>query len=309
MMLLLAGPGGGRGHRDGVDGGGAAGVRDHGIELQQRVHDTLGRDRQRHDGVLADVAARACSASTSIGISTASTKSRALLQLGLLGGQDRGVLGVPRWADVTAGEATAGSGGERRAMARRRILDAAVRRIAREGIDGVRIARVANDAGVSAALVHYHFASRDALLVEALEHSYELAGDVRIGEEDASPVPAAVRLAAMIDACLPAPGAQHDDFLLWIELWLRAARQPELQPVAARLYARLHEWFAEVVEAGIAAGELTCADPAEAVDRLLALIDGYGVRVLMGDPSMPTQRARAAIWRGVAHELGVDAGV
>ena len=45
---------------------------------------------------------------------------------------------------------------------RRRILGAAVRRIAMEGIDGVRIARIANDAGVSAALVHYHFASRDA---------------------------------------------------------------------------------------------------------------------------------------------------
>ena len=60
--------------------------------------------------------------------------------------------------------------------ARERILDAAVRLIAREGIDDVRIARIATDAGVSAALVHYHFASRDALLAEALEHSYELRG-------------------------------------------------------------------------------------------------------------------------------------
>ena len=33
------------------------------------------------------------------------------------------------------------------------------------------------EAGVSASLLHYHFASRDALLAEALEHSYELAGD------------------------------------------------------------------------------------------------------------------------------------
>ena len=63
--------------------------------------------------------------------------------------------------------------------ARERILDAAVRRIAREGIDDVRIARIAMDAGVSAAAVHYHFASRDALLAEALEHSYERAGDQR----------------------------------------------------------------------------------------------------------------------------------
>ena len=64
-----------------------------------------------------------------------------------------------------------------RASARARILDAAVKLIAREGINDVRIARIAMEAGVSPSLLHYHFASRDALLAEALEHSYELAGD------------------------------------------------------------------------------------------------------------------------------------
>ena len=51
--------------------------------------------------------------------------------------------------------------------ARERILAAAVRQIAEEGIDGVRIARIAMAAGVSTSLVHYHFDSRDALLAEA----------------------------------------------------------------------------------------------------------------------------------------------
>src|SRR5437588_8299634 len=64
--------------------------------------------------------------------------------------------------------------------ARDRILAAAVRRIASEGIDDVRIARIAMDAGVSTALVHYHFDTREALLAEALEYSYAQAGDVRI---------------------------------------------------------------------------------------------------------------------------------
>ena len=57
--------------------------------------------------------------------------------------------------------------------ARERILDAAVLRIASDGIDAVRIARIAMDARVSTALVHYHFATREALLAEALEHSFE----------------------------------------------------------------------------------------------------------------------------------------
>src|SRR5215813_13457891 len=108
-------------------------------------------------------------------------------------------------ADVT-------DAGDERAGARRRILDAAVARIAREGIDEVRIARIAMDAGVSPALVHYHFESREALLVEALEHSYEIAGDTRTSDPDES-APAAERLRANIDSCLPIPGAQRDDWL------------------------------------------------------------------------------------------------
>ena len=64
--------------------------------------------------------------------------------------------------------------------ARDRILAAAAGQIAREGIDGVRIARIAMEAGVSTALVHYHFDTRDALLAEALDYSYAHAGDARI---------------------------------------------------------------------------------------------------------------------------------
>jgi AcrR family transcriptional regulator len=188
---------------------------------------------------------------------------------------------------------------------RERILDAAVRRIAREGIDEVRIARIAMDAGVSAALVHYHFESREALLVEALEHSYEFAGDQRMLVEGPPEAPPETRLHALIDACLPEPGTQRDDFLLWAELWLRAARRPELRDTAGRLYARLHEWASGVLDDGVARGAFTCADVPRTSDRLLALIDGYGVRVLMGDPAMPLERARSEIWAGIAGDLGI----
>ena len=38
---------------------------------------------------------------------------------------------------------------------------------------------------------------------------------------------------------------------------------------------------------------------------LLALIDGYGIRVLTEDPRVPVQRARAEIWAAIAAELGL----
>ena len=70
----------------------------------------------------------------------------------------------------------------------------------------MRIARVAMDAGVSTSLVHYHFETREALLAEALEYSYEMAADVRLGEAEGEYADPSLRLLAMIDQCLPYPG-------------------------------------------------------------------------------------------------------
>ena len=189
--------------------------------------------------------------------------------------------------------------------ARERILAAAVERIARDGIDGVRIARIAMDAGVSTSLVHYLFETRDALLEQALEYSYELAGDVRLGPEgDAHNLDSVGRLAAMIDQFLPYPGMLERDWILWVELWLRAVRHPEMRPTAARLYARMRDWFAEAIATGIERGELSSElDPDRLADRIIALSDGYGVRVLFGD--MDIEHARSEMWRAVRDDLGL----
>src|SRR4051794_41224338 len=64
---------------------------------------------------------------------------------------------------------------------RERILEAACDLIAAQGIDEVRIARVAMKAGASTALVHHYFSTREELLTEALRHSFSMAGEERFG--------------------------------------------------------------------------------------------------------------------------------
>jgi AcrR family transcriptional regulator len=188
-------------------------------------------------------------------------------------------------------------------MSRERILDAAVERIASDGIDAVRIARIAMDARVSTGLVHYHFATREQLLAEALAHSFDQAGAQRTGRPDEGP--AEQRLREMIEQCLPLPGEQEREWVLWVELWLRAVRHPELRPTAARLYARMHAWLREGIEEGIASGELAPCDAGALADRLLALIDGFGVRALLGDPEVPLERARREVWDALAREARI----
>jgi len=212
-------------------------------------------------------------------------------------------------APTVAGRGTTLRGIEdERPQGRERLLDAAVALIARDGVDNLRIARIATEAGVSPGLVHYHFASRDALLEEAIEHSYERAGNQRLGATTGEGRSVAARLGAMIDQCLPGDRELRDDWVLWVELWLRSARHPALRPTAARLYSRLHAWFAEAIAEGVSSGEIAECDVHRVTDRLLALIDGYGIRVLAGDPEMDLARARAEIWSALAGDLGLQGG-
>ena len=94
--------------------------------------------------------------------------------------------------------------------------------------------------------------------------------------------------------------------MLWVELWLRAVRDPELQPVATRLYARYRDWIAAAISAGIESGEFAAVDPRALADRTMALLDGFGLRALIRDPAMDAGRARWAIAEVLGRELGVD---
>jgi AcrR family transcriptional regulator len=194
--------------------------------------------------------------------------------------------------------------------ARERILEAACDLIAADGIDEVRIARVAMRAGASTALVHHYFSTREELLEQALLHSFEAAGDERFGDEEteAAGLPkAARRLARMIHECLPEPGPQEREWVLWVELWLRAVRDPSLRPVAAKLYARYRRWLAAGIRAGVETGEFGDCDPDRVADHAMALLDGFGIRAMLGDPRMDVASARGEIAAILGAELGVDA--
>jgi AcrR family transcriptional regulator len=189
---------------------------------------------------------------------------------------------------------------------RERILEAACDLIAAEGIDDVRIARVAMRAGASTALVHHYFSTREELLEQALLHTFELVGDERFAAA-AEDGPATAKLAAAIDECLPQEGRLERDWVLWVELWLRAARDPELRPFAAELYQRYRSWLAGVIEAGVKSGEFDRPeDLDDLVDRAMAVLDGAGLRALLRDPEMDVGRARRLAAELLGSELGVD---
>ena len=194
--------------------------------------------------------------------------------------------------------------------ARDRILQAACELIAERGIGGARIAQIARMAGVSTALVHYHFQTREILLAETLDYAFDVASSVRLraAAENGGGDSAAKRLADVVEQSLPSTDPARREWQLWAELWLGAARDPSLRPIAAQMYARYRTWIAAAIAEGIAAGEFAPVDAGDTADLAMALIDGLGLRVLLRDPSMPLDRARERIGEILARELRIPAG-
>ena len=183
----------------------------------------------------------------------------------------------------------------------------------------VRIARIAMDAGVSSALVHYHFATREALLAEALEYSYGAVGDARtaVGAPAALRTPSASRgwstSACRATRSSSATGCCGSSCGCAPSATPSCGRSPRSSTRACATGSRRRSG------AGVADGEFARCDPEEVADRALALIDGFGIRTLIGDGARAARartprgrrgaRARPRARRAAARSTDVRRGV
>jgi AcrR family transcriptional regulator len=184
------------------------------------------------------------------------------------------------------------------------ILGAACRLFAHRGVGTTRIADVAAAAGVSSALVHYHFRTKNELLFSALVWAemrcVEPAAELLRTEGDHLR-----RLRGMVEIAVPTPGIVWDNYLLWLEFWVWARRAPQLWMHAEGLFG-FHAAWLTVIEEGEAAGAFRPARSAEDItDSLVALLDGLSYEIVQGYAEMPSTRARELVWAFVTRELGV----
>jgi AcrR family transcriptional regulator len=95
---------------------------------------------------------------------------------------------------------------------RARILDVALQEFSRLGLSGARIDAIAAESGLNKGMIYYHFGSKDALYVAALEESYrrfrQIEGELDIDES----LPAEPALRALVGASFDFHAA-HPDFI------------------------------------------------------------------------------------------------
>lgn len=180
------------------------------------------------------------------------------------------------------------------------ILKAAAEVIAERGVIGTRIADIAERADTSAPGVLYWFATKDELLTEALAFADDRFYE-ELSKDLAQRGDARARLARIVEMW-PAEG--DTETVLWMELWVRALRDPEVAAARERLDRRWRAAIVDVVRDGQAAGEFHPVDPEGFALTLGALMDGFAIQLALHDPGVTPDTVREHCMALVEERLG-----
>ena len=174
------------------------------------------------------------------------------------------------------------------------ILEAAARVITDRGLAETRISDIAERCGVSPGLILYYFESKDRLLVEALTYANDQSY-LRMSRELRKMPAASERMDRLIQLSVPGLLPEYsllDEWALWLEIWVRALRDPEMAKERENLDRRWVQSISEVIRYGRQTGEFP-SDAADADDIAMefgAMVDGLAIQVLLNDTVMTPAR-------------------
>jgi len=177
---------------------------------------------------------------------------------------------------------------EKQAITRARVLDAAAKLFARRGFDGVSLDEVAAAAGFSKGAVYSNFESKAELLLTLLveRHSRRIMDGLPTlfggeGPPEERAREGGVRLASIIER-------DREGVLLFVELWVAAARSPRLRRKFAALY---EQWQGLIIDLLRAQGDelenLLPLPVPQVAAAAHALVEGFALQKVIDPKRLP----------------------
>ncbi len=189
------------------------------------------------------------------------------------------------------------------------ILEAAARVITDRGLAETRISDIAERCGVSPGLILYYFESKDRLLVEALTSANDQFY-LRLSREMRRMDSARQQLERLVELSVPGLLPEYerlDEWALWIEIWVRALRDPKLAQEREVLDRRWRQSIADIIRLGRSTGEFPDGEDADQLGlELGAMIDGLAIQVLMNDTAFTPTRMYEVCMDVSARLIGFD---
>ena len=190
------------------------------------------------------------------------------------------------------------------------IMEATYRAVLKRGFAGLTTQAIADEFDKTKAVLHYHYDSKEELLVAFLE--YLIARfEAELDLADDSPV---ARLGTLIDILLlgsaggdPEAESDHWEFhRAFLEVRSHAVHNEAYREQLAANYERIFELMRDTIADGVEAGVFRDVDPDLAASLLFAAVDGGRIQRVAYDRPETAAAVREAIDELVVAPLLVD---
>ncbi|QMS57643.1 TetR/AcrR family transcriptional regulator [Kocuria varians] len=159
---------------------------------------------------------------------------------------------------------------------REKIAEAAIRVIAQQGFDVVSVRSVAQESGLSAGTVQYHFRTRKDLLVAALERSVERQTERVVAARGLPGYRAS--LCRALRELLPLEGVRHEDAAVWVSYGAAASTRDWLAELYWQAMRTFHDLVRAALERAQQDGKLRDGlTPETAAPLVTALVNGLTI--------------------------------
>jgi AcrR family transcriptional regulator len=183
------------------------------------------------------------------------------------------------------------------------VLAATWRVIARHGLAGTTVRKIAREAGYSPGVLAHYFSDKQDILGSALVLSHRRVGE-RMARRAAGLTGVAALRVVMLEA-LPLDGQRLLEAEIEVSFWGRSLGSPELAALQNAEFERLWSRLRALLEDAGKQGELAAGlDIEESTHRLVALIDGLSVEAVLYPARVPPDRQVALLDRLLADLTG-----
>jgi AcrR family transcriptional regulator len=182
---------------------------------------------------------------------------------------------------------------EKGAASKNKLLKSAAICFSKNGFDAASVDEICRHAGLSKGGFYHHFASKQDLIIELLNQWLERVDDYIKSTQDSSKNMQELftNIAGKARPVFVEAGEQLPIFL---ELWIKSSRDPELKERTITFYKRYLDFFKKVINEGIDSGVVREVNPVAASRIIMAVAVGLMMQGLL-DPD-------GADWDKVARE-------
>ena len=155
------------------------------------------------------------------------------------------------------------------------LVEATIHEIGMVGTLDVTVSRIAKRAGMSSALAHHYFGSKDQIFMAAMRHTLTVYGAEVRGALSMTKTPLE-RATAIIRTSFSAMNFRSEVVAAWLNFYVLAQTHPEAKKLLRIYQARLRSNLTHAMRPLIGARADASAD------RIAALIDGLYLRHTLG---------------------------